>query len=235
MISKSRIKQIRALSRAKERRQSGLFVAEGRKLVDELLGAFRLEALFDDLTAEELRQASLQQSPQGPIALFHIPEWSLPKPDRRNLVLALDTIQDPGNLGTIVRLADWFGIEDIICSHETADIFSPKAIQATMGAIARVRLHYTDLSAFLSAARCHSVPVYGTFLDGTSLYESTLSEGGIIVMGNEGNGISSSVASLVTERLLIPSYPSGRSTSESLNVAMATGIICAEFRRRLAI
>ena len=139
MISKNRIKQIHALARKKGRQAEGLFVAEGPKLVTELQGSFELEALFDDLTEDELNKASLLQSPQGPIALFKIPAWELPQPAAETLYLALDTVQDPGNLGTIVRVADWFGIEDIVCSSDSADIFAPKAVQATMGALARLR------------------------------------------------------------------------------------------------
>ena len=145
------------------------------------------------------------------------------------LTLALDGVQDPGNLGTIVRIADWFGIEDILCSMDTADIYNPKAIQATMGAIARVRLHYVDLPDMLSQT---SLPIYGTFLDGENLYDKQLSPEGIIVMGNEGKGITKEVGEKVSERLFIPSYPAQRETSESLNVAIATSIVCAEFRRR---
>lgn len=234
MISKNRIKQIHSLARRKEREATGLFVAEGPKLIEDLRSSFTLEALFDDLTKEELQKASLQQAPQGPIAIFKLPQWQIPSPASDGLILALDTIQDPGNLGTIVRVADWFGIEDIVCTNETADIFAPKAVQATMGAIARVKVHYTNLTHWLSQARSHGKPVYGTFLDGENIYGKSLSDNGIIVMGNEGNGISASIAEEVTERLFIPPYPSGRETSESLNVAMATGIICAEFRRRLA-
>ena len=234
MISKNRIKQIHALARKKGRQAEGLFVAEGPKLVTELQGSFELEALFDDLTEDELNKASLLQSPQGPIALFKIPVWELPRPAAGTLYLALDTVQDPGNLGTIVRVADWFGIEDIVCSSDSADIFAPKAVQATMGALARVRVHYTDLTLWLTQAANDGIPVYGTFLNGDNLYEKDLTPGGIIVMGNEGNGISQATERLVSERLLVPPYPAGRQTSESLNVAMATGIICAEFRRRHA-
>lgn len=232
MISKNRIKQIHALARKKGRQAEGLFVAEGPKLVKELQGSFELEALFDDLTEDELHKASLLQSPQGPIALFRIPNWTLPRLTADTLYLALDTVQDPGNLGTIVRVADWFGVEDIVCSEDSADIFAPKAVQATMGALARVRVHYTDLTRWLMHARVEGISTYGTFLDGENLYEKQLSPGGIIVMGNEGNGIAPKVEHQVNERLFIPPYPIGRQTSESLNVAMATGIICAEFRRR---
>ena len=235
MISKNRIRQIQALARAKERCATRLFVAEGIKLTESLRKTFVLEALYDDLTDDELRKASSLKSPQGPIAIFRMPQWQLPSPSVDSLILVLDTIQDPGNLGTIVRVADWFGIRDIVCSEDTADIFAPKAVQATMGALAGVKVHYTHLPTWLSQARLNGVPVYGTFLNGDNLYEKELSNNGIIVMGNEGNGISTDVAKHVTERLYIPSYPAQHETSESLNVAMATGIICAEFRRRLAI
>lgn len=143
-------------------------------------------------------------------------------------MLALDTIQDPGNLGTIIRVADWFGITDIICSRETADCFSPKVIQATMGSISRVNVHYCDLVETI--ARLGADYVYGTFLDGDSISETYLGRTGIIVIGNEGNGISKPVEDVVTHRLLIPSYPPERPTGESLNAAIATAITLAKFR-----
>lgn len=257
MLSKARIKLIRSLEQKKYRRQEGLFAAEGHKLVGELLLAGHRPVYMchtpqwqppqsnnnetvspacptDIVTETELRTASLQQHPQQVLALFPMPQQPLPATDKitDKLLLALDGVQDPGNLGTICRLADWFGIEDIVCSAETADIFNPKAIQATMGAIARVRVHYTDLRHFLAEAKNHDIPVYGTFLDGQNIYDRTLTRNGIIVMGNEGKGIGADIASLVTDRLFIPSYPQDRPTTESLNVAMATAITCAEFRRR---
>ena len=149
---------------------------------------------------------------------------------RQELVLAVDTVQDPGNLGTIVRLADWFGIRHIVCSPETADLYNPKVVQATMGAMARVRLYYTPLADFLGSM--DRATVYGTFLDGVDLYRSTLTPRGVIVMGNEGNGISPELEPYIGSRLYIPSYPAGQPTSESLNVAVAAAITCAEFRRR---
>ena len=145
---------------------------------------------------------------------------------------ALDDIQNPGNLGTIIRLADWFGIGDIVCSEATADCFNPKVVQATMGAILRVRIHYTDLAALLAQAPALRLPVYGTFLEGENLYGAELSPAGIVVMGNEGRGVGADVARTVTRKLFIPPWPADRRGSESLNVAMATGIVCAEFRRR---
>ena len=184
----------------------------------------------DEVSDQELRQASLLRAPQQVLALFPLPEYrldaSLPQ---ENLCLALDGVQDPGNMGTIVRIADWFGIADIICSHETVDVFNPKAVQATMGALARVRVHYTDLPEFI---RQSGAPTWGTLLDGQDIYSQPLGSNGLIIMGNEGNGISAQVRPLVTHRLLIPSFPPDRPTTDSLNVAIATSIVCAEFRRR---
>ena len=148
------------------------------------------------------------------------------------LYLALDGVQDPGNLGTIIRIADWFGITDIFCSNETADIYNPKVVQATMGSIARVKLHYTDLKKLIGSLP-PDYPIYGTLLDGTDIYKENLSAKGIIVMGNEGNGISPEIRKVINRKLLIPNYPIGRETAESLNVAIATAVTCAEFRRRM--
>ena len=148
-----------------------------------------------------------------------------------NLVIALDRVQDPGNLGTIMRIADWFGITDIICSLDTVDVYNPKVVQATMGAISRVKVHYLDLANLIK--QNPNIPVYGTFLDGRNIYETSLTPHGIVVMGNEGQGISNEIGALIKRRLFIPSYPQERPTSESLNVGMATAITIAEFRRRM--
>ncbi len=255
MISKNRIKYLHSLDLKKNRKKTQEFVAEGVKLVDELLPVFecvyvaavpewirchesqvaalREKAVVDDLSEEELRRASLLQHPQEVIAVFRQPVYKDEAASlcEQELVLALDGVQDPGNLGTIVRVADWFGIEHILCAPSTADIYNPKAVQATMGSLARVRLHYVDLKELIYGLPAE-VPVYGTFLDGKNLYKESLSSRGLIVMGNEGNGISEELRPLINRRLLIPNYPEGRQTAESLNVAMATGIICAEFRRR---
>ena len=248
MISKATIKRIHALEMRKYRKNERLFVAEGPKLVNELYMSMKpvyVAALpewiasnanllnnttYDTLTPDELQKASLLMHPQQVIALFQIPENEL-NPDllKDELILMLDGVQDPGNLGTIARVADWFGIRHIICSPDTADIYNPKAVQATMGALARVKFYYTELAMVLSQ---YSGPIYGTFLDGNNIYKEELSRNGIIVMGNEGKGISQRTREMINRRLLIPTYPEGTLTTESLNVAIATSIVCAEFRRR---
>ena len=252
MLSKAKIKLIQSLEHKKNRREEGLFVAEGPKVVGDLLPHFTCRLLVAEATwlsshrdiqaaeiieatADELRKSSFLKAPQQVLALFELPSHPVPHSiDEGELCLALDDVQDPGNLGTIIRVADWFGIRHIFCSRGTADAFSPKTIQATMGAIARVKTHYVDLPEYLQSLRETSpqTPFYGTFLEGTNIYKETLTTGGIIIMGNEGKGISKQVQQLVTHKLLIPNYPEGCATSESLNVAIATAITCAEFRRR---
>lgn len=250
MLSKNKQKYLRQLSMKKHRDELGVFLAEGPKVVGDLLGHFHCrllcgtqEWLFQhqdaeadevlEISQQELESASQLKTPRDVLAVFEkpaeVPFETLSTIPESHLALALDGVQDPGNLGTILRIADWFGIEDVFCSLDTADAFSPKTIQATMGAVARVRVHYINLPEFLSRLE---VPLYGTFLDGTDMYEQELSSNGIIVMGNEGNGISPAVGALINRRLFIPSYPADRETSESLNVAIATAITCAEFRRR---
>ena len=265
MISKNQAKLIRQLEQKKYRQRESLFVAEGPKVVGDLLRAgFITNSIFAtatwiaatvsqkvgnsslpiiEVTNEELRKVSFLQHPQQVLALFKIPVSHFPSPTSpppssitphpspsksAALSLALDGIQDPGNLGTIIRIADWFDIDNIYCSPDTADVWSPKVVQATMGSIAHVNIIYTSLTQLLSQA---DVPVYGTLLDGDDIYTQTLSSGGIIVMGNEGNGISPEIRQLVTHRLLIPSFRQG-DAAESLNVAIATAITCSEFRRR---
>jgi len=185
-----------------------------------------------ETTDEELRKASFLQHPQQVLGVFPMMDDQAEAcvPDTQ-LSLALDGVQDPGNLGTIIRIADWFGIEHIFCSQSTADLYNPKVVQATMGSIARVKVCYTDLVRLIDRLP-RDYPVYGTLLDGADLYAQPLTPHGLIVMGNEGNGISPEVARKVSHRLLIPNYPAGRPTADSLNVAIATAITCAEFRRR---
>ena len=249
MLSKGKVKYIHSLEMKKYRNELNAFVAEGNKLVADMMFAFECElilakpswmAMQGNIPAKELleaegddiRKASFLKNPQDVLAVFKRPDWSLDEADpSTSLVLALDGIQDPGNLGTIIRLADWFGIEHIFCSPDTADLYNPKTVQATMGAMARVCVHYLSLTDLLRTANA-DIPVYGTFLDGNDMYGTELSPNGLIVMGNEGKGISRDVASLINRKLYIPNYPPERNTSESLNVAVATAIVCAEFRRR---
>ena len=249
MLSKNKIKYIHSLELKKNRKEEQAFVAEGHKLVGDLLGHFPCRLLVAtcawldrnpdveameiiEVNQEELTRASLLKTPQEVLAVFEQLEYSIqPEVVERSLCLALDDVQDPGNLGTIIRLADWFGIEHIFCSLGTVDVYNPKTVQATMGALARVKLHYVDLPSII--ASMPSVPIYGTFLDGNNIYAETLSANGLIIMGNEGKGVSPEVAKLVNKRLYVPNYPSERVTSESLNVAVATAVVCAEFRRRL--
>ncbi len=249
MITKARIKLIKSLEQRKQRNLQHLFVAEGPKLVGELLETMQpyyIAALpewwtqnsplvksaceQDTITPAELQRASLLRTPQQVIALFPIPEQTFaPTIAQTDLCLALDGVQDPGNIGTILRIADWFGIHHVVCSEDTVDAYNPKAVQATMGALARVEVHYTSLTALF---RQCNVPIYGTLLDGNNIYGQELGRNGFIVMGNEGNGLSPAVREMVTHKLLIPNYPVGAKTTESLNVAIATSIVCSEFRRR---
>lgn len=230
MITKAQIKLIRSLELKKFRKQYGLFVAEGHKIISDLRQYYELVDLFE---GEDARKASLLDTPADMVATFRIPDSPSNNGgiDLSQLSLALDSVQNPGNMGTIIRLADWFGIEDIYLSEGCADVFSPKVVQATMGSLARVRIHYCDLPSLISSLPS-DFPVYGTFLDGTDIYRESLSENGMIVMGNEGHGVSEEVAQLVTRKLFIPNYPAGRTTGESLNVAIATAVVCSEFRRR---
>lgn len=237
-ITKNQVKFVRSLGRKKERDEAHVFLAEGEKCVSELMGKFSLVLRADatNATPLELEQMSQLRAPQGVIAVFRQPDEeqvSLAQLASSELVLALDGVQDPGNLGTIIRTADWFGVHHIFCSHETADCWSPKVVQATMGALARVHVHYVDLPAELSTP-IFPFPIYGTLLDGRNIYEKAAlpdKQHGVIIMGNEGNGISAELRSLITHPLFIPPYPLGAETSESLNVSIATAVILAEFRR----
>lgn len=252
MISKAKIKYIRSLELKKNRLADNVFVAEGPKVVGDLLRVMTAKLIVAtqewlagnarschgteiyDVTAEELRKVSFLQTPQDVLAVFNIPKWNdtdssmIPA---GKLSLALDGVQNPGNLGTIIRIADWFGITDIFCSRDTADAFNPKVVQATMGSIARVHIRYVDLPEVLSTLP-DGFPVYGTFLDGEDIYSQTLTDEGLIIMGNEGNGISKEVGLKVNRRLLIPNFSTSEDRAESLNVAIATAITCSEFRRQ---
>ncbi len=248
-VTKNQIKLVRSLAQRKERNATGLFVAEGDKLVPDLFSAFSCQLLVAtssflqqhpglkadevvEASHAEIERASLLNAPQQVIALFRIPNQQLDTNAlKEQLTLVLDRVQDPGNLGTIIRIADWFGIRNIVCSNDTVDVFNPKTVQATMGALARVKVHYADLVPFLKSLP-NDFPVFGTFLEGDNIYQMDLPQKAVIIMGNEGNGISKEVGQLVNKKLFIPSFPPNEPTSESLNVAVATAITCAEFRRR---
>lgn len=300
-LSKNKIKLISSLKLKKYRDELSLFVAEGPKLVSDLLKCFSpkiivsTQAWLDEnspsaeeiivvSSADDLKSVTQLSSPSPVLAVFYkkecsfisnsvqasskkspnsIPAESVPQefnspsslspnnncgfasnpitnitnplsPDffkENRLILAIDSVQDPGNLGTIIRIADWFGINDIVCSETTVDVYNFKTIQATMGALCNVNIHYINLKDFCAIAASYNWPLYGTFLDGEVIYNAKLTDFGVIIMGNEGNGISSDIADLVSNRLYIPDYPLGKSYSESLNVAVATSIVCNEFRR----
>ncbi len=277
-MTKAEIQLVRSLDDKRARSETGLFVAEGEKLVREILeSGFRVRKVYhtgavptgspppegwrkapgwsaEQISRKEMERASHLKTPTDCLALVEIPRREFhPAALRGQLTLALDGVQNPGNLGTMIRLADWFGIAGIVCSADSADCWNPKTVQATMGAITRVEVHYGDLEAILAAA---PVPVYGTFLEGENIYRAHLSTEGVIVLGSEGHGISAEVAGLVTRKLYIPPYPSVKtdgnvlqgisshrglkpsemrtspSAPESLNVAIAAAIVCSEFRRR---
>ena len=254
-ISKARVKLVRSLQQKKYRDELGLFVAEGDKCVEELRKSFELVHLYregENATRTEIEQMSGLRTPQGVIGVFRKRPIEDLKLKIEDLVLALDGIQDPGNLGTIIRTCDWFGVHDIVCSKDTADCYNPKVVQATMGALARVRVHYVNLPEWIREIKSQEsgVKIYGTLLAGKDMYDELKSERvkelkneGIIVMGNEGNGISQEVRKLITDPIRIPSYPKNGASEhsekseeapeviESLNVSIATAIVLAEFRR----
>ena len=247
-LSKNKIKFVRSLWQKKFRDELGLFIAEGEKLVDELLPAFRCKLLVaqkdfferhTSVVADETVETNASgmdrltqlKSPPAVLGVFVKPDYAKNELFFENkLTLALDDIQDPGNVGTILRIADWFGIEQVICSEATADVFNSKTIQASMGSIARVKTYVVDLPELLSKAP-KNVSIYGTFLDGTPIYQAKLNHEGIIIMGNEGKGIGDEAARFVNQKLVIPHFPANRKTSESLNVAAAAAVVCSEFRR----
>lgn len=244
MITKAEIQLVRSLADKRNRDLEGLFVAEGEKLISEIRAShlrirriYASEGLFSGpevtvATPKELERLTLLKTANNSVAVVEIPRHRLQIGDlKEQLTLALDEVQNPGNLGTIIRLADWFGIRNILCSPTSADCFNPKVVQATMGAILRVRVHYVDLPKTLSEARRAGILVYGTFLEGENIYQAPLTPTGIILMGNEGRGVSPECATTVSHKLYIPPYPADKPSSESLNVAMATGIVCSEFRR----
>lgn len=255
MISKQKIEFIRSLAHKKGREIAGCFVAEGEKIVSDLLKSSlqpveiyctaKMLATPEPLrniensiliSEKEMERISAFKSPSNVLALFEIPSYQeIERPSFEGLCLVLDGIQDPGNLGTIVRTADWFGISDVYCSPECADIYNPKCVQSTMGALARVRVHYTALTELTRKALDQQVPVYGTFMEGENLFQTSLDSPALIVMGSEGKGISSELIPLLTKKISIPAYPAGSNQLESLNVAVSAAVVCAEFRRRQSL
>jgi RNA methyltransferase, TrmH family len=251
MISKNKIKFLQSLSRKKFRDELGLFVAEGEKLITELmLSGFQFELLvvsndlinkFNDIKCEkliasdeELKKISLLTNSSSVIAVCSQRNNSLDDDIQINdITIVLDDIQDPGNLGTIIRLASWFGINQIVCSENTVDCYNPKVIQATMGAIAHVKISYCNLIWFLDDSIKKGRTVYGTFMEGDNIYKTKLVENAIVVFGNEGRGISQELKEIISQKISIPSFQNGHQTVESLNVSIAASIVCSEFRRRM--
>lgn len=240
MVSKNQIKLITSLQQKKYRKEHQMFIAEGRKVIQELLQSnFELESLFvttsifselnpskvHQISDAELKKITALATANDCLAIFKIPTKK--NIESSGLILALDDIRDTGNIGTIIRLCDWFGIKDLICSEETVDLYNPKVVQATMGSIARVNVSYLNLEHYIKDSK---LPVFGTFMDGKNIYKTNLPKQGIIVMGNEANGISKTIENLSDNRISIPRFGDLQQT-ESLNVATATSIILSEFRR----
>ena len=254
-LTRNIIKEIRSLEQRRGRREQRAWLAEGRRLVGDLLAsrAFACRRLVATaewwqehpeyaavaaeafvVTRAEMERVSLLQAPQEVLAVFaDAPRCATEGDPSQELCLLLDEVQDPGNLGTIIRTADWFGVRHVYCSPGTADCFSPKVVQATMSALARVNVHYFESKESVCQWLQHvGAPVYGTFLEGTDIYQTELQPHGVLVMGNEGRGVSDEVAALVTDRVLIPHFSPDGEHVESLNVSVATAICLSEIRRR---
>ncbi|MEN8886235.1 MAG: RNA methyltransferase, partial [Winogradskyella sp.] len=239
-LSKNQIKLIKSLGQKKYRQQLNLFTVEGVKGINEFLKSnYKLQTLFttasvfeteshlvQDITEVELKKITALKNPNTALAIFEMPQQRLPS--NKGLKIALDAIRDPGNLGTIIRLCDWYGVQDLICSTTTVDCYNTKVVQATMGSLTRVNVTYLNLESYLETTK---LPVFGTFMSGETIYTSNLPEEGVIVLGNEANGISKSVEDLVLRKITIPQFGAS-ATTESLNVANAGAIVLSEFRRR---
>jgi len=251
MLSKNKVKIIQSLSYKKGREETGLFIAEGEKLITDLIqSGFKINSLialegkmkiFSAIhcekviaTEDELKKISLLKTPPSMVAVcFQRIDKFTSGSSKKGLTIVLDDIQDPGNFGTIIRLASWFGIDQIICSENTVDCYNPKVIQATMGAIANVKIIYTDIFSYISDYAEEGRVIYGTFMEGENIYNIDLDENGIVVFGNEGNGISKKTMGLITRKISIPSFAKDHHLIESLNVSIAAAIVCSEFRRRI--
>lgn len=247
MLSKSQISFLKSLQNKNSRREHGMFLVEGYKSVIEFINSpYPIEAVyhtaaFDPKLLKLSRKINLYpisdndnhkisslKTPQEVTALVQIPgEASIDNSRfKQKFTIVLDGVQDPGNMGTIIRIADWFGFEELVCSADTVDAYNPKVVQASMGSLARVRVHYTDLAAFM---RHSGLPVFGAVLEGESLYQTSFGSEGFIVMGNEGNGLRSEIERLITQKVTIPRYGG----AESLNVGIATALFCSEIRRNI--
>ena len=247
-LSKNKISYIQSLKQKKYRTEHNTFVAEGSKLIFDLMPYLTCQLLvitdsatpnMQNIDADEIivatnaqiKKASHLATPPDAIAVFYQKQQDHSKIDlTTKLSLMLDGVQDPGNLGTIIRIADWFGIENVFCSHDSVDVYNTKTVQATMGALSRVNIHYANIADLI--ANYPNSPIYGTFLNGENIYTETLNPEGFIVMGNEGKGIRPEIEHLISHRLYIPSFATNSTTSESLKVAVATAIVCSDFRRR---
>jgi TrmH family RNA methyltransferase len=250
MISKAQIKHLNSLKLLKFRKANGEFVVEGEKMVDELIMSnYQINALYavpawleanqdklaskkinsEKVSSKELERISSFKSPNQVLATAVIPDQSIPKIDFEDLILVLDNIQDPGNMGTIIRTAEWFGIKNIICSKESADLYNPKVIQATMGSFLRLKTHYTDLKNFFKKDIPNDIKIYGALLNGKNIYEQTLTKKGILIIGNESNGISEEISKFVTHPILIPAHATSK--AESLNASIAAAVLMSEFRK----
>lgn len=258
VINKQQIKFVRSLRQRKMRDESGMFIAEGLKSVNEAIECFaesieviyissnnrnndKLKHIPDNIAIIEISEndflkISSFKTPQGFLALIRKPEDIIPKVETLNdLTIVLDNVNDPGNLGTIIRLADWLGINQIICSRDTVDCYNPKVVQASMGAVLRIGVHYTDLSEFVNKIKVQTkLHVYSTSLNGENLYQTKLSQPAVLIFGNEANGISKEILNLVDKSLLVPSYSNNSESSESLNVSIAAAIVLSEFRRQFS-
>ncbi len=252
MLTQNKIKYIRSLDIKKNRQQNGCFIVEGEKMVVELIESnFKIVELFalpdfisqniekiknrcpfDEITERELKKISSLKTPNQVVAIAEIPKYIIEQSLFTSLNIALDNIQDPGNLGTIIRTANWFGVKNIFCSHNTVDTFNPKVIQATMGAIFRTNIVYCDLTEVIEKTKNSNLQVYGALLDGENIYSSKLNNSGLIVLGNESKGISEPIQKLIDIKIRIPNFPIDSTAMESLNVGIANAVILAEFRRQ---
>jgi len=255
MLSQNKIKFIRSLELKKNRKKHNSFIVEGEKMVMELLkskinvieifacnkfitnnlNSIENNFIINEISESELKKISNLKTPNEVLAVAKIPNVSIPDDYYKDLCLALDNIQDPGNLGTIIRTADWFGIKNIFCSADTVDVYNPKVVQATMGAIFRVNIFYIDLKNFITDAKSKNIKIFGTLLSGNNIYKTKLTDKAVIILGNESKGISKDIENMIENKIKIPQFSTDSNTSESLNVSIANAIVIAEFRRQFAL